>query len=77
MRTKVFRKLASLIGIALVIGAIPIARYAPDGFWPRWIQPLPFFLFGSIFLIYGISGRAWPSSYNGNVFSEDDESNDR
>ena len=70
VRTRVFGILAGLIGFALVIGAISIATYVPDEFWPRWIRPLPFFSFGTMFLVYGISGRAWPSSYNRNVLEK-------
>ena len=77
MRTASFRVAAGILGILFLVGAFPIATYAPDGFWPDWIHPIPFLLLGTTFLIYGVTGRAWPRSYNDKILNKDDDLNDR
>ena len=64
MRTKIFRVIAGALETWAIVLAFPIAIYAPDGFWPRWILPIPFLLVGAIFLKYALTGSAWPRSYN-------------
>ena len=77
MRSTIFRLLAGVMGAAIVFLAIPTARHSPEGFWPEWLYILSFFVTGAIFLIYAITGRAWPRSYGDKVFRKDDDLNDR
>ncbi len=76
MRTRIFRVIAGVLGLVAIAAAFPITMYAPDGFWPRWIHPIPFLLFGTIFLVFSFSGRAWPRSYNRKVFEDSKHRND-
>ena len=76
MREKVFRIIAGILGIAFVSAAIPISKYAPSDSWPSWVHLISFFLIGGVFLVFAITGRAWPSAYGRKVFGDDD-SDDR
>ena len=77
MRTKIFRVIAGILGLLAIAAAFPITNYAPDGFWPRWIHPIPFLLFGVIFLVFSFSGRAWPRLYNRNLLDDGEQQDDR
>ena len=77
MRNKVFRVLAAILGLALVIVAVPISKYGPSGSWPPWILIVTFFFWGAILIIFAVTGRSWPRFYDQKVFGADDESNDR
>lgn len=77
MRSVIFRIFAGIIGTAIVILAIPASKYSGDSFWPEWLHVLSFFVIGFIFLIYAITGRAWPRSYNEKVVRKDEDLNDR
>ena len=77
MRKAVFRILAGLLGASLILLAVPASKYAPTGFWPQWIHVLTPVLVGAVFLIFAITGRAWPSFYGQDVLKRDDDANDR
>ncbi len=54
MRAKVFRTLGALLGAALVLLAIPLAKVGPG---PAWLNAIPLLLTGALFLRYGITGK--------------------
>jgi hypothetical protein len=77
MRSIVFRSLAGILGAAIVVVAIPASEYSPDGFWPEWLHVVSFFVIGVVFLIYAVTGRAWPRAYGEKIFRKDKDLNDR
>ncbi len=77
MRKTIFRILAGLLGAGLVLLGVPASKYAPTGFWPQWVYVITPILMGAIFIIFAITGRAWPSFYKQDVFKKDDDANDR
>jgi len=77
VRSIIFRLFAGIIGTAIVVLAIPASKYSPDGFWPEWLHVLSFFVIGIVFLIYALTGRAWPRSYGAKIFRKDDDFSDR
>ncbi len=54
MRAKVFRTLGALLGAALILLAIPVAKFGPG---PVWLYAIPSLLTGALFLRYGIMGK--------------------
>ena len=77
MRSVVFRLLAGIIGACIVLVAFPVSKYSDGSFWPVWLLVLSFLTLGVVFLIYAITGRAWPSSYGEDIFRNDSDLNDR
>ena len=68
MRLKIFRVIAVLLGLSHIVFAFDAAKYAPDGFWPSWMHPIPSLVFGTILFVFGVTGRAWPRSYDDKIF---------
>jgi Na+/proline symporter len=79
LRSIIFRLLAGLIGfgIIVVVVTVPPVRHPSDGFWPDWIYVLSFLTTAAVFLIYAITGHAWPRSYGEKIGRKSDKLNDR
>ncbi len=77
MRSVIFRILAGIIGTGIVVLAIPASKYSGGSFWPEWLHVLSFFVIGFVFLIYAITGRAWPRFYGEKISRKDKDLNDR
>ena len=79
MRSIIFRLLAGLVGLGIVavLLTVPAIRHAPNGFWPDWIYLVSFIVTAAVFLIFALTGRAWPRSYGEKIFRKDNKLNDR
>ena len=73
MRKTIFRVLAGLLGGSFILLGVPASKYAPTGFWPQWVHVLTPLLIGAVFLIFAITGRAWPSFYGQDISKKDDD----
>ena len=77
MRRKIFRVLSGLIGAGCIIVGIPAALHYDGGLWPQWVHVATMVFLGIVFIVFAISGRAWPSYYGQDVFDKNDDLNDR
>jgi hypothetical protein len=79
VRSIAFRLLAGLLGFGIVVAllAIPEIRQPSDGFWPNWVYVLSFLITAAVFLIYAITGRAWPRAYGQKILRKNDDFRDR
>lgn len=77
MHSVVFRLLAGIIGTGIALVAVPASKYSGDSFWPEWLNILSFFEIGFVFLIFAITGWAWPRFYGQDIDKNDDNLNDR
>ena len=76
MRNTVFRVLAGIIGTGFIFLALPVSSHSGDGFWPEWVHALSFFILGFVFLIYAITGQAWPRFYGEDISKKDNDLDD-
>ena len=77
MRAVIFRLLAGIIGTGIILLAVPVSKYSGDSFGPEWLHVLSFFAIGIVFLIYAITGRAWPPFYGRDISRKDNDLNVR
>ena len=73
VRNRVFRVLGGLVGTGFIVVGVPAALHFKGGFWPQWVHVAAMISLGAVFLVFAITGRAWPSSYGQDVFKNDDE----
>jgi amino acid permease len=77
VRSVIFRLLAGIIGAGIAVLAIPASKHSGGSFWPEWLHVLSFFVIGIVFLIYALTGRAWPRSYGQKISGKNEDLNDR
>lgn len=57
VRKRLLRTLGALLGLALVLVAIPIGKLGQES-WPPWVIAISFFGFGLYVLYFAITGRS-------------------
>lgn len=67
MLRKVLRILGGLVGTGFIIVGVPAGLHYDGMIWPRWVNIVTMVSMGIVFIVFAISGRAWPSFYGQDV----------